>query len=641
MARITTAGDRRVTTAADVRVTNDGLVTFATLSQSVRLYYPAATVATLDQTVYVYYPAATVATLQQAVRLEPVVYPAATAATLDQTVELLLSYPAESFATIAQDVRRHEPAETIATLQQRVLSPAAVATNTTFVTLAGQDITANVAPAISITATEGDNRTASVRLVKLPKGPLDVPAYQGQSVEITRLIDGAPVVLFTGTVERPTYNRDQRSLLLECSDLRNERIGKENRDQLKAMTGGLFSAITQRDDAVGEAWVAELMRTVEGSLDYTGNGVLRYRPWALGTPARTLTDADIHYREIQLEFATRSEIVNTISATLEYRYYLSNTLLHGVSASVRKTSYGSGGEQLPDSNDSLPTKSAMVSAVQSVSGWRAFNISINGLPANGWYRNKASAFPDDKVGYFANDVVRATRGTGVSATLVRWVSQPRREIYDIAVTAPQSVEQFGEIVGADMRFAVETRIDPAAFEERGYTIPADNDDRRGDVVLAIQCIQRMASKRIRASHRQNLVSVRYKRDLLPVEIGDAISISAGEIQAAGFVTSFEHRATAAGDLWTDISLSVSRAESGVSVAEDWSPPAEPNKFVLNPGSEPPESANYEGRSRITSDGTVIIVAPRINRAWVDEIQGERSATYNVAIPQNPLAVEVV
>ncbi len=592
--------------------------------------------------------------------------PAYTLATLDQTTENYSDLPRQVLIGITQDVERYVSSRTLLRARQYVLSPATAAEPQTFVVVGGVDVTDQTSRDLRITASEGDNRTASVRLVKLAKGPLDVPAYQGQAVEITRLINGAPVVLFTGYVERPTYNRDSRSLLLECSDLRNERLGKEDRDQLKAMTGGLFSSITQRDDATGSDWVAELMKTVPGSLDYTSAGVLRYSPWAVGTPAHVLQGNQVHYREVDLEFSTRSEIVNTVSASLEYRYFQRNTLSHAVSLSVETNNYCKLAGCLPatqveDENGDLvpqilPTKNALRSAAESVSGWSVGALSYIELPPDGWYRNGSDV--TQKRAWGASELIRSTRAMGADVTLERYISQPKRESYDITVTAPQSVDQYGEIEGGDMRFAIETRVDPSIFEERGCTVTPDADDRRADVEQAITIVQRMAEKQILASHRQNYAGIRFKpgnnsgdtRGLLPVEIGQTIELVDDEVSCIGTVTEFQH-AVSGGDYWTDIKLAVSRVESAVSVTEDWTLPAAPTKYALNSDSQalpetpdcpaPAGEVQVEGDSRIEPDGTVIIVAPSIDRSLVDEIQGTREHTYSVAIPIDQLQVEVV
>ena len=657
MARITTAGDRRVTTAADVRVTNDGLITFATLSQSVRLYYPAETVATLDQAVYVYYPAESFAALDQHVRLEPVVYPAATAATLDQTVELLTVYPAESFATISQDVQRHEPAETIATLVQRVLSPAAVATNTTFVTLDGQDITSNVAPAISITATEGDNRTAALRLRQLPPGPLDVTGYEGKALVITRLIGGSPVTLFTGTVIKPIWDRDNRQLVLECSDFRNRRVAREHHDRLIALSGGLYSPITQREDAEGEQWVRELMKTVPGSLDYASNGTLQYRPWAVGTPSRTLTDSDVYYEDIRLEFATADEIVNTIPATLEYRYFKRNAISHAVSLAVVDSNYCKLAGCVPASTVTvdgqpvaqiIPTRAAILNAAESVSNWHLINLEFVELPPDGWYRDQSNVTRKIANGY--TEAFRASRAAGADLTLERYISQPLRETYSLSITAPESVDQYGEIRGSDMRFSTETRVDGSVYEERGCTVVVDPDDRRADVELAIQAMQRMGEKTILAAHRKNYAEVVYKAELLPLEIGQTIRLDTSDFDVLGTVTEFSHATTGTGDHYTTLKLAVSRVDSGVVVTEDWSLPAPPTSYKLNADSQalpstpscpaPLNEAEVSGPSRLEPDGTVVITAPQVDRSQVDEIIGTSAVTYPVKIPRDQFTVEV-
>lgn len=582
--------------------------------------------------------------------------------TIQQEVVKLSEVPGGPLVTFKQSVERHVPGGPLVRIRQTVLSVAQAAAQPMRIYLDGTDITDICSRDVTISASEGDNRLAEITLVRLPKGPLDVPSFQGRSLEISRIQDGQPVALFTGWVDEPRYTRAPPRLELSCSDLRNERVGKHDQNALKSMTGGLFSPVTQRDDATGEAWVGELMRTVEGSLDYTGAGALRYRPWALGTPRFTLTPGEVHYRDAETVFATRSSIVNRINATLEYRHFKRNVIAHAVSLSIATSDYCklagcTPANRVEDESGNLveqvwPSRTALLQAAQSVSGWSVSALEYLPLPPDGWYRLRSDA--TRKIAFGAPPLLRETRAMGADVELERYISQAKRETYALTLEAPESVEQYGEIVGSDMRFAVETRVVPEIYEERGCAVVSDPDDRRSDVELAIQCIQRMASKKIKEGHRQNLVAYRYKpgtKRLLPVEIGDVIDVSTGEIDAIGFVAEFEHRTDSKGDAWTDLRLAVSRVDSGLSVAENWTLPAAPASYKLTPPEpgqlETPDcpapvgEVEIEGDSRIEPDGTVIIVAPAVDRSKVDEIQGERATTYQVAIPQNQLSVEVV
>lgn len=654
--RVTSGGDRRVTSAGDVRVTDSGLITFATLDQRVQKVFAAATVATLDQQVSLYYPAADVVTLAQYVRLDPVSYPAATVATLDQTLIVYSVSAAATIATLDQRAERVYPAATVATLRQTVLSVAQIAANPVRIYLDGADITDRCSPDLTITAAEASNRTARV-IYRPPSGSIDIPGYQGREVDISRIQGGSIVPLFFGVIDVPTYDRYARTLTLACSDLRSERLGKEDQPHLLAMTGGRYSTLVQAEDAEGERWVRELMRTVPGSLDYTSAGVLRYRGWAVGPPTYTLTADQIHHRNIALSFADRSELVNRVNASVEYRYFRRNTLSYAVSLTMRESEFCSifNGGCTPLFGDIVPLKQALAGAGGSVSNWSMTSLEFQELPSNGWFRGDDAI---SKIQFGVTDAFRATRAMGADYQFERYLSQPKRERYSMVIEAPQSIEQYGVVPGDTIRTAAETRIDGSIFEERGCVITADPDDRRGDVNTAIQAMQDMAKRQILEAHRKNEARLRYKPkrgasgylDLLPVEIGDTISASSDEVNVTGFVSGIEHRTSREGDIWTDLVLSVSRVSSALSVTEDWSLPAQPASYRLNSDSQslpstpdcpaPAGDAEVTGTSRLEPDGSVVIVTPSVSKAKVDEIIGERVHTYPVAIPNDPYSVEV-
>src|SRR5690554_77740 len=282
-------------------------------------------------------PAQTLLEVSQYVAAGEVVFtPERTLIEFTQRVTVFVESGQRQLLAIEQDVKRTLGARQLLRLRQWVRSPVVTLETLSAIFLDGMDVTHLCSPAIEVTASEGNNRTCTV-IYRPPSGPISITGFQGRSLEIRRLIAGQWVPVFTGTVDVPRYDREQRTIRLQGSDLRGERLGRANRQTLRNLTGGLFSPVTQREDASGEAWVRELMKTVEGSLDYTGAGNLRFRPWAAGSPRYTLTANQIHHREIRLEFATRSEIVNRVAGKLEYRYYQRNTFKHTVRIAAETT----------------------------------------------------------------------------------------------------------------------------------------------------------------------------------------------------------------------------------------------------------------------------------------------------------------
>lgn len=595
-------------------------------------------------------------------------------ATLEQTVTFLRENPGGVFATFEQTVSRTNAGGVFARLRQTVQSPtpATALQRHTLIYLDDEDITRRCSIVYAVTASAGDNRTATVTY-QPPSGPINIPSFQGREIEIHRRIQGVWQPIFVGKVDVPTYNRDSRTLQLRCTDLRNERIAKEDQAHLKTLTGGLYSNVTQREEATGREWVRELMKTVEGSLDYTGAGALRYRPWAITTPRYALEPGDIHYREIDMTFATRSEIVNRVKIDVGFRWFKRRTLTASVGASVARGGLCSRGECLPARGQSLPTREAALQAAYNINNWQVTGVAAGTPPPSGWYK-QANPLAQP-VAYISSETFQQTYATSVSASLIRWVSQGQRWTDAITIEAPQSVDQFGAIDGSEMSFSVDTATDPGVFEESGcYTKP--EQDRIADRNLAIEIAQRMAAKQIRASHRQNYASFRYKPktgragawQLLAVEIGDTLSVTSDEITVTGWVSEFTHQNTNKGDTWTDIRLAVSRVDSAVEVTESLTVPAvgTPNKLnkraleaeptACGGGEAAGETENlfdlpglgdFNGvagdgtnRSEIAMDGSITLVAPAIPADKTDELVGESSVTYSIAIPVNTFTVEV-
>lgn len=675
MAIKTETGDALLTEAGGKLALERGI--FIALRQRVSSYverYPPIALIETDQRVITKHDAAPIITLYQGVYWY---YPREILVTLDQTAVFLTENPRETLVAVAQEVQRYQPARAVVRLRQMTLAPfnsggddggttdpgaggpiviPPPEPQALLITLDGADITARCARPLSVTATEGDNRTAQVVFYP-PPGEISITSYQGREVSIDRLQGGQLVPLFRGVVDVPTYDRFARTLTLACSDLRNERIGNEDKDALKTKTGGIYSSVTQREDAQGEAWVRELMKTVLGSLDYTSEGVLRYRPWALTTPRYTLQAADIHHREISLQFATRSEIVNVARTTLEYRYFERHAINHKIDLTVAQSEYCKSGTCLP--SGPLLSRNDADQALTSISGWTLTALEFKPAPAAGWYTGSATVGSPggEKVAFSINDIVRNTSALGFNATLTRYISQPKREVYEIAVTAPESIDQFDAIDAPDSRFAVETDVDPAIYEERGCVIVADADDKRGEVQHAIECVQRMGQRQMLEGHRQNHASFRYKprkdrsghRQFLPVEIGDTISVDADEVTVTGWVTAFTHQETKKGDRWTDVKLAVSRVDSALDVAEDWALPEPPTGYQLSPAPQgqletpdcPVPTGDAEAPTETGFDrGRLTISVPSIPRSYVDEITGRRTQLYNTVIPRDPFIVRV-
>jgi len=375
-----------------------------------------------------------------------------------------------------------------------------------------------------------------------------------------------------------------------------------------------------------------------------------------------LEPGDIHHREISMEFATRSEVVNRITATIAYRWYAKNTYSDSTGFSI-PTRNG-----LPEPGYAWPSKDSLLSRKGGFMGpWRVTGVMTTSPPPSGWY--KSDVFDTSPTAWIIDEATRETYAVAATIVLAKWVSQAQRETYELTISAPQSIDQFGEIDGQEMRFALESEIDPGVFEEFGCSVGPD-DDRRADLEEAIQAIQAMARKQIAAGHRANLAAFRYKPKtgragagtLLPVEIGEVLRVSSDEVTVTGFVTEFTHTQAANGDRYTDIKLAVSRVDSALSVTEDWTLPVAPTQFALNPKSleqptlnpcsrydEATEDFNFpdlpdniirKSSADIDEGGTMTFTTPSLAKDKTDELVATVEHAYEMAIPVDQFDVEV-
>lgn len=144
-------------------------------------------------------------------------------------------------------------------------------------------------------------------------------AYQGKLVyyDIVRA-DGVKR-LFTGRINKPTFDVINKRTTITCSDIRNERI-ESDLGSIKSNIGYFSEQLHGRELSVKEE-IEKRLSTVPYSLDYDSDGIFRITPWAAkATADYTFDNSDVYYREPSVEFSERHSIVNKVNITFEYRY---------------------------------------------------------------------------------------------------------------------------------------------------------------------------------------------------------------------------------------------------------------------------------------------------------------------------------
>jgi hypothetical protein len=467
---------------------------------------------------------------------------------------------------LRQQVLKIQPAGQLRLLQRVIDATVPVARQHVpkcYVIINGQPFTHHVSLSnITVNHAEDGNATGSF----FAHFPIDeqiiVPAFNGKTVEVYThadspvdpvtgkrprpTLDNPLIPLITGRVNRATHDHTRKGIQFECSDLRGKRLAKEDKDQLRALTGALYSKVTQAEDAEGADYVRELMRTVPGSLAYTRAGDLHYYSWGTaGKPVDwTLTNADVHNQDLTTEFATLDQIYNQITIKLQYRYQLLQAFYTNVHAQ-KEQQLILGSYYNPALNSSVQivdwrvfNRDAMIEKAQSFDPWETLSYEI--FPAFNYYF--VPGIGQARVAWTSEMPARCR---GFSANLVRNISQPVTEDYEITLTAPQSIDAYGETVpGSTLSYAIDTEYDSSKWEtdfshvsaakgqgdtgaplvQRISAARAEADNRRTDLAEAFAAAVAIGEKELIKNHRQNYVTAVLKNRILPAELGQVVRI---------------------------------------------------------------------------------------------------------------------
>lgn len=518
--------------------------------------------------------------------------------------EVRLVDPASTLITLSQSVQQIDRARQIATLQQRVLgagvAPSEVTPPAAYVIINGTDVTAMTAlDTVRVTFNEDQAATAGIFLFVEMGAQVNIPSFHGKSIRIETHSDPSDInseiiPLFTGWIETARHDRARGGIDIRATDLRDERLGREDGQVLQSLTGGLYSNVTQREDASGREYVTELMKTVSGSLGYTRAGDLRYHSWGVtGKPVDlTLGDADVAYDDLTTEFQTRSSVVNSVTVNMRYRWSALRSLYAEVDAyKPRVIVSGQGSIEGPG-----------VSGTYNIYDYKAFRRSelLNRRDSfSPWQTLKFDMYPLERVASVSEQIRNNTIvidslwaqkdlwAQGFTANLVRHIAQPVTEEYKLTVVAPQSVDAYGETVeGSELSFAAEVEYERNDWEqdfiEGDLANPtaakaaeqAKADSRRADLADAFNAAYRIAKKEIVARHRDNYVEAKLHR-IQPVEIGDIVQHNNRIVQTTGQCVGVEYT-IADGQRQTSVRAAISYMDTAVPApVENWAVPIAP------------------------------------------------------------------
>lgn len=421
---------------------------------------------------------------------------------------------------------------------------------------------------VSVSGGEGEQILASFQIKPEP-GVVAVEDWIAKSVTIDYADQFKYKRLFTGIVDEVDYDATNSILSFTCITNRKGLINAKSRGQLDREIGGFWSKFVFDEDAEPFEYAQDLISTVFAAYETTPYNQFRLIPFAAKAAADiTYTESDIVDGSAIPTFVSRDELVNTWTLNFGYRFnrlrQRERSYQWDLLAKIGLSDgFGNWAEFLQDPVTFLP-RDAVQTAIEHSRWVLKDDIAFTDLPPAGFYGGvgwtpKQSTIKLDEKG---NIIERSTKDvskvytTAADFTLALRFAQQLTEEYEIKMTAPQSVSQYGEIE-ENTRRGISANYDVGAWEEfTKYEAPAGSLSDNGDFVLdqdtdkikdgtradfetAVNTSQAIIKRVILDTHRQNYTEISVLLDP-DVDLTKTVHVDTGRIQAQGKVYQFEH-----------------------------------------------------------------------------------------------------
>jgi hypothetical protein len=429
------------------------------------------------------------------------------------------------------------------------------------------DVSDRLTGEIVISGEEDAARTASLALV--PTSAAALLAFDGQPITIDLTIwRGAMTTTirrFTGKVERVEFNAGQRVASLSCRDAYQDTIkGLASAAAAQSLLGGKAEAggIVKWNDETPdpEGYYNSLLATLPGACAIDGGGTWRVVDWLIATPSASFGPGDVFSDSVTVSRPPRSEMPESIQATLNFRYYrLYN---------AEKAITWSAPDRARYVVDGLPTlpKSTVQSALSGLNGWLVKGTPTITEPLPGSYPVIVAG---QTVYYQVSYEAAAVTCAALDATLYRRWYQQVQVGYSVLIpmgglagvddavavnlastfdaSAWETTPTSQSSVGIYQANAPTQPVQPTGYEGLPLPFPAANaaldwhpDISPVDLNAAARHVVALALRKASAGRRKQTVS--FTRPLDPRgDIGAVLAISAYGVSATGQVVSFEDR----------------------------------------------------------------------------------------------------
>lgn len=522
----------------------------------------------------------------------------------------------------------------------------------------GVDETANVIGEVTVEAEENAARIADIALHR-EHGTTVTPAdWIGAPVEIWIANGGSgtptdAVPIFTGAVEVPALTPGSGLLRLRCSDARQAMIDAMGADALTDLIGGLWSPAVFDKGAPMAVRAADLLSTIEASLDVVPGGGLRLTGWRDALPEIS-ADADrVLDNSVSVDFAERSGMTNRVTITFSHRFPRNKAEGYLIGYDILAVAQTSFGQWVKDGGQFL-MRETVTRAIEAA-GASIASVEWIELPTH------AVALPNDSGFWLPNPAQHNLLCMGFGAVVAFDFHNETTETYGLTVQNAASIDRFG-VIAEQMSGALEGLFeDPTAAEHAtllykkkistipprstvpisvGYINSADVDltvetDHAAAVDAMVTLIE-IARVKIAAAHRRNSVTAMVPADL-DVDLWSLVTVNASGVEATGKVRRVTHHLNAdTGEATTEFTIAVSSC-AGTGYNHGFTDSNIPDGTAAGIGTEV-DAVEITWNGLYGQDGVLTIAFPELFPDERNNAEAQITAVYETTIQENQLEV---
>ena len=422
------------------------------------------------------------------------------------------------------------------------------------VTLDAVDVTASVVGAIRISAAEGAARIAELALRPVAATTFTIPGWVGKSltIDIADMATGTPASvsrLFTGIIDTPTLDLDNRLVGLLASDNLQNLIDATALAAIDALTPGAYSSPVIFDPAArGWAHLQDRLATLPAALDLDPTATPRLTDWAPKvSPDLAFTQNHILHQSHAVSLTSRNQLINSVAIDFGYRF-----------PRVKAEGWPLIYEYVDVTN---------ISAHASALSWflRKDTVEAAIAAAGGTIESITyTDMPTSTIGSWTPGPSDYLLCMGFDAVVSFDYAQVVEEQHTITVEAPNSIAAVGTLADR-LSGALEGVYPPVPTAEQSMLLwkndisgippqdtatPSSGNTTAADVTLtadtdraaadaAMEALIQLAKVRIWASHRRNTVSANIPLNPA-VDLDQTIELTVDGLHAIGKCVNLEH-----------------------------------------------------------------------------------------------------